>query len=1204
MKKVLSIFGILSAVFISAQTSLTNTENYIYSKNCLNDDCTKASENVQYFDSYGRPYQSISIKSSPTGKDMVQHIPYDSYGRSVDSWFPVPMSTMGGAVQDSSAVKSNALTIYGDSRPFSHTILEKSPLSRPLSQISPGQEWQTHPVTLGYNANTGNEVKKYTVSTTWVEGRTESALSLLGNYPANTLAKNTATDEDGNVSVEFKNKQGQIILVKKGVGTANVTDTYYIYNEYGHLVYVLPPLAANVSVTPDVLEKLCYQYRYDGWNRLVEKKIPGKGWEYMVYDKADRLVMTQDANMRPSGNWLFTRYDKFSRPVYTGTAFVGASYTREQVQASVNYLIDQGQPSVEARNQTGFTNSGMSVYYGNTVYPTTVDKILTVNYYDTYPSYTFNPAFPADIQGAALLTEVPSADGRSTKGLPVMSLVKNIEDDNWTKNYTYYDTKGRAVGGYSINHLGGYTRTESQLDFTGVPLKSVTKHKRLDTDTEKVITENFEYDPQNRLLVHKHQVDSNPEEILAQNTYNELSQLKIKKVGGTVPTSALQTIDYQYNIRGWMTQINNPADLGADLFGYKINYNQVEGLETPNSDFLDLKVKPRYNGNIAEVSWKTLTQENEPLKRYGYSYDSLNRLSAGFYQKAGNETAKEYFEKLDYDLNGNIKRLQRSEGLLSGSTTAIAIDNLRYDYTGNKLTKITDEQQNPSGYPYLVTPNAIGYDNDNVEGNGNMISNLDKGISSIQYNYLNLPKQIIQNSTVTNITYRADGVKVKKLFGDLETDYLDGFQYKSTKPSESGTGGGWVIDDPNEVAVMKLKIIPTAEGYYDSSNNQYVYNFTDHLGNIRLSYTDTNKDGIIQPRQYHVQQCEGAWNPPFELPICIDYWKPGEIVEVNNYYPFGLLHNYTMTTQNAYQYKYNGKELQETGMYDYGARMYMPDIGRWGVQDPLSELYYSYSPYSYTINNPIRFIDPNGMWIDIKDGDMTYRYNEGKLYTQNGKTKKWDIEANVGNDSYAGKILSSLNSISGEDKNSFGNTFLGLFANDNINTTIQPSKGTNFEGQNGTYIDGSGIVTDFDQEVKPYTSMNGERTKQVQSPFYMTLFHEIGHSFFNQTSSRSELGKAWVDGNNNGLPKDISQGEIAASYIENLLRSEQGLPIRISYSPDANYSSTLVDAKSIKWQPTLRYNGPGNSQINTNSRIFTMPTSAQAIYNKIMNSKK
>jgi RHS repeat-associated protein len=70
---------------------------------------------------------------------------------------------------------------------------------------------------------------------------------------------------------------------------------------------------------------------------------------------------------------------------------------------------------------------------------------------------------------------------------------------------------------------------------------------------------------------------------------------------------------------------------------------------------------------------------------------------------------------------------------------------------------------------------------------------------------------------------------------------------------------------------------------------------------------------------------------------CRDNWKDGEIVDINNYYPFGLIHNYTMTTQNVYQYKYNGKELQETGMYDYGARFYMPDLGRWGVIDPLAE---------------------------------------------------------------------------------------------------------------------------------------------------------------------------------------------------------------------------------------------------------------------------
>jgi len=60
-------------------------------------------------------------------------------------------------------------------------------------------------------------------------------------------------------------------------------------------------------------------------------------------------------------------------------------------------------------------------------------------------------------------------------------------------------------------------------------------------------------------------------------------------------------------------------------------------------------------------------------------------------------------------------------------------------------------------------------------------------------------------------------------------------------------------------------------------------------------------------------------------------------------------------------YKYNGKELQETGMYDYGARFYMADIGRWGTHDPLSELQFPYSPYSYVFNNPIYFTDPTGM---------------------------------------------------------------------------------------------------------------------------------------------------------------------------------------------------------------------------------------------------
>ncbi|WP_410676727.1 RHS repeat-associated core domain-containing protein [Chryseobacterium sp. LC2016-29] len=152
---------------------------------------------------------------------------------------------------------------------------------------------------------------------------------------------------------------------------------------------------------------------------------------------------------------------------------------------------------------------------------------------------------------------------------------------------------------------------------------------------------------------------------------------------------------------------------------------------------------------------------------------------------------------------------------------------------------------------------------------------------------------------------------------------------------------------------------------------------------------------------------------PFYQKNCIDIWKPGQIVEVNNYYPFGLMHNYTSTTQNVYQYKYNGKELQETGMYDYGARFYMPDIGRWGVIDPLAEKMTRHSPYNYAFNNPIMFVDPDGreskdiyelnrngslIWKEQSDRDVIY---DEKNFDSSGKLKaKNDGGVDVGEKGY------------------------------------------------------------------------------------------------------------------------------------------------------------------------------------------------------------
>src|SRR5690606_31677878 len=98
--------------------------------------------------------------------------------------------------------------------------------------------------------------------------------------------------------------------------------------------------------------------------------------------------------------------------------------------------------------------------------------------------------------------------------------------------------------------------------------------------TSTIITTKVEfvYTDQGRLLTQTNQINGGTKQLIAKNDYDELGQLISKKVGGTDITGAtgLQTVDYTYNVRGWLKQINDPASLGTDLFGFKLNYNTKE----------------------------------------------------------------------------------------------------------------------------------------------------------------------------------------------------------------------------------------------------------------------------------------------------------------------------------------------------------------------------------------------------------------------------------------------------------------------------------------------------------------------------------------------------------------------------------------------------------------------------------------------------
>lgn len=1004
MKKHLLFIIVFLCSYLSTEAqSLTQSENYVYTRTYLepvtaSSSTAKQVQEVTYIDGLGRPKQNISIKSTPSGKDLVTPVEYDAFGRLVKALLPLPQqSTANGAIFTSPDA-SGAAGVYGTAANYyGERKIENSPLQRLLEQAAPGDAWKMgsgKTIKYAYESNLASEVKKFVVNTTWmtVSGvavgtpvlsvSTENTVYASGGfYKAGTLYKNTLTDEDGNTVVKFINGKKQLVLERKNDGTQNI-DTYYVYNEYGQEAFVIPPAAvkaieaAGSVIQAATLDNLCYQYRYDNQDRLVEKKFPGKGWELLIYDKADRPVMIQDANLKTAGQWMFIKYDRFGRVAYTGIA--NNTGSRAALQAVVNANTNLN----ETRTTTpGVTLNGMAVYYSKVTAPTSIAQVLSVNYYDEYPPES--PAKPDAILGQNTLAQVPSSltvngttTSRSIKGLPTAVFVRNIEDSQWTRDYFWYDHEGRKIGTHSVNHLGGYTKTEAELDFSGAPKQLITYHKRKESEIQVVVKERFEYDLQNRLKKHWHQVDSKPEELLAENTYNEISQLINKKVGNN-----LQSIDYAYNIRGWLTDINKGqmtlADLGGKLFSYKIKYNQKNGIDNPDAvQFPGKNVKPKFNGNIAEVDWRAVETVgvNPSLtpKRYGYAYDPLDRLSAGYYQNPNNPNSKENTEAVDYDINGNIKKLYRTSVINAGNTVATLIDHLDYTYTGNLLTKVNDISGNALGYE--GGGNTITYD-----GNGNITSMPDKGISTIRYNYLSLPNylDLSRNGNelvVINTQYSADGTKLRKenittitgISGAVTTkkitDYLDGFQYLTTENPGGGSetlmassfsaramqpetfsldpvitdptidpplGGGGIIVD---LKAEGLQFFPTAEGFYDYQKDQYIYQYKDVAGNVRVSFA-RNGSGAL------------------------------EIVDVNDYYPYGMSH---LKTGNAFYgvgsykaYKFLGQELQETGFYDMNARFYMADLGRFGQHDPLSAN--TLDPYGYGYNNPIFFADPTGL---------------------------------------------------------------------------------------------------------------------------------------------------------------------------------------------------------------------------------------------------
>jgi RHS repeat-associated protein len=1016
MKKIVYLLLVLPVLVLAQSTDQNYVKTLAYKQeSTTNLSLTSplpsvAQVTVSYMDGLGRPIQQIAVQQSASGQNIVTPITYDIYGRQVKDYLPIPINGTSMSFIDNTTVISDPTSYYTNTYgstdgAFRHSEkkFESSPLNRVFEQAAPGGDWALgngHTIKMDYQTNTAaDEVKLFTAIATYDSGSLLYNVALNNStpfYPEHTLYKSIVKDENWtsgklNTTEEFKNQEGQVVLKRTFNllhGQEEAHDTYYVYDQFGNLSYVIPPLAYDPT-DAEILDQLCYHYKYDARNRLAEKKLPGKDWEFIVYDKLDRVVATgpvyapfEDFIAQNKKGWLITKYDAFNRVVLTawkdisGRADLQMMYNNAEVLSEIK-MEDQSEVNAVVFN------------YTNVAYPTSGYHVLTVNYYDDYTYVNAPTSFNVTLDGTNDV-HYNNSD-KKPKGLPTGSWVRILQSSTKTnaeKSYTLYDKKSRPVRQYLTNYLGGYTYTDSKLDFIGKTLYTITNHRKDPSSIEYVTKEAFTYSDQDRLLTHTHQIISHgiPAQLLSNNEYDELGQLIRKSVGGSDLNGklSLQKVDYSYNIRGWLKSINDVTNLNIDqtpdLFAFKINYN--------NLDFAVPGIQPLYNGNIAETQWKT--DSDNIIRGYGYQYDALNRLLAANYHKDFIETHS-YDETLTYDKNGNIGTLLRNGFTDSGFPgMTYPIDALTYSYkpNSNQLQAVYDSTLSNEGFKDAnTTAEDFIYDDF-----GNLTVDKNKGITSILYNHLNLPTSIIfENTSVITYIYNAVGNKLVKKASSTSTTqstliadvaYLSGFHYDCNK----------------------LRFFPTGEGYIrvtDETNFNYVYNYTDHLGNIRLSYAKDPETNTLK------------------------------ILEQNHYYPFGLKHeNYsserhkftknetfiseeTISLESAsaasssiaatkivpggsgltvvygeYQYKYNGKEFQDElslNWYDYQARNYDPAIGRWMNVDPLAETSRRFSPYTYCLNNPVFFIDPDGMEAEASDFKPD---KKGNLIVEKGDNAK------------------------------------------------------------------------------------------------------------------------------------------------------------------------------------------------------------------------
>lgn len=849
---------------------------------------------VVYYDGLGRKKSTVHEGFGTNNADVADLTCYDQRGRVHKQWLPL---AAGGN--------------YSDNYPYTETLYDGTSENRPSEQVGPGEEWRSqngnHSIKKKYTFNK-NHVVPIDPTNVCSEVNMQCEFFKVDNsfclvhdslYKDCTLRVELTIDEDSAITMVFIDKAGRKVLQRETDMAGNCHDTYYVYDMYGRLNYVLSPEASSRLISygtcdTGIIDKYCYRYTYDDLDRIIEKKLPGCAPVYYVYDKLNRPIMSQDGEQRLLGEWSVTKYDSAMRIAVEGRSTNHQSRSTLQAQWGDTLLLATFDPALLMESTLMYTSTpglnflpDRAYYYDSYSFWENYVPLPTEPGYENATQYSarglLTGTAATDFSGSVTVT----ANAYDKRGRLVMTAERDCFADSYLlRTFMKYDFVGRCVEKKRI-----YSAMASQVSYA-----DYAEHWT------------YTYDNWDRLTRATHAVGNRPAVTLMSYTYDDNGRVSSSTFGG----QTANTTTYSYNLRGWLTR-QQSSHYGAELY-YTEDVDETGvcyyGGNVAAID--EIRCMPLYMGDYMWGSgpWRSMI------------YDSQGRLLRTI------DSYHQLQESFSYDLNGNVTHIERGR-------VNRPYDNVTLTYDGNFIVAAGDAgSDNYLGDIPQYVGDRLYYDTDFChDACGRVTRDMSRGVSEVMYNPIGLPQQIRMGDDMRVVlTYRADGVKTGEYTYRYYTvpvvniNHLTGLPDTTWRRRVESHHRHYYGD--HELEDGNIRIYNEA-GYVDIDQNDsvsYHYMVRDRLGSVRAVI---DGEGTLQQAL-----CYTASGLPWTT--------------------YGLPADRHMHT-GLEQLNFGG-----LGWYDNHARWYDPVSMRFTSPDPLAEKYFHITPFANCANNPMNCIDING----------------------------------------------------------------------------------------------------------------------------------------------------------------------------------------------------------------------------------------------------